>query len=486
MAITIRRNLPWGRVSSAGLQTDGADKIPDSVRKAGYQANGNKASVGEYMDQIAYESQFDVILGNAAQLAIDAAQITWSNSNARFENKAGTEVVLGDYSRVAVIGMDTLTANMVIDNVIGLQMFHLGGTQQQSGDNPKFQLGDAGSGVPYKILLGSSTENCKLDLMTDKPFIELPFSFTQTQKQYVANQGKNNHILVNGEEIYNPSEAGHIVTLDTIPVNPYLLRMNGALWPWQSNAAVDGLAWFRDLNIRLDGIRYNGTSYDESNSRFTLPAAIGSTPYFFQLNSANRFFTDISVLDSLVHQRTDPTGVSVADTGAFVNGSNVVTFTSGANVKNNMRLNGASSAGIPDASSGTPGTTILKDVNTTAKTASMYDALTGAAVNAVGTGSVAITLDNSGAAGGSQDTDYFQGHIFYNGVADDANLAYVYGSTVNEAPGVAVNSVSTQTPPAPTLQGLTSNPKTDGVNGTPRTHDQTQPKSTGVQFYYKA
>jgi len=488
MARIIRRNLPWGRASSAGLLADGADKIPDATRKAGYEAFGNKAAVGEYMDQIAYEAQFDAILGNAAQLAIDAAQITWDNSAARFENKAGEEVTLGDYARIAVIGMDTLTGNMEIDSVTGLEMSYLGGTQQQTGDNPKLQLGDAGSGEPYKILLGPDAVDCKLDILTDKPFDELELSnLTQTQKQYVANQGRGNYIKVNGEEIYNPSAAGEIIKRDTAAVNPYLLRMNGAQWAWSTHASVDGLAWFRDLNRKLDGQRWDGSSaFVETQSRFTTPALIASTPHFFMLGKARRFFTDISAYDTRIHERTDPTGVSEAQTGNFVNTSNVVTFSVLGNVKNGMRINGASARGITDATSGTPGTTILKNIDTTSKTAEMYNALTGAAVNASSTGSTACTMDNSGAAGGSHDLDAFQGHIFYNGVADEAGQDIaVYDTTTNEAPGLATKNTAEGTV-TPTLQGLTSLPKTDGVNGTPRTHDQTQPESTGAYYYYKA
>ena len=109
--------------------------------------------------------------------------------------------------------------------------------------------------------------------------------------------------------------------------------------------------------------------------------------------------TDISALDSRVHQRTDPTGVSINATADFVNTSNVVTFQGGiGSVKNGMRINGATMPGIPE---GSAGTTILKNIDTTAGTAEMYNALTGAAVNATSTTTgISVTIDNSGAAGG--------------------------------------------------------------------------------------
>jgi hypothetical protein len=447
----------------------------ETIRQNGIVvAYGNNAPPGAHFDQLLFEAHgYEHVLGPAAQLAAKRCTITWDQAQQRFEDKDGLEVVLADYDRVAVIGMDTLTDNIVIDNVTGLEMFHIGNTPSQSGSDPKFKLGDAGSGEPYKILLGPDAVDCKLDLMTDKPFRELSVALTDVQKQYIANQGKGNHIKVNGVEIYNPSVAGEIITLDTPPVNPYLLRLNGGTWAWSANAAVNGLAWFRDLNIALDGIRSDGTTWNESNSRFTTAAIIGASAYLFQLNKANRFMSDMSALDSRVHDRTDPNGISHAATAAFVNTSNVVTFSAIGNIKNNMRINGALAQGIPD---GSTGTTILRDIDTTAKTAKMYNALTGAAVPATSTvGSIAVTIDNSGAAGGSHDEDAFQGHRHE---PLSPTTSFLSGDNVittgTQAAVVQYNTAAT-----------TGDPVTDTVNGPPRTHDQTQPISQGIYYYYR-
>ena len=457
----------------------------EAIRKVGFiGAFTNKGIFGDYLDQYFFEAAgYEHILGSISQVNSDFATITWDQAQQRFEDKSGSEVVLGDYERVAVIGMDTLTDNIVIDNVTGLEMFHIGGTPGQTGSNPKFQLGDnAGSGVPFKILLGSSAVDCKLDLLTDKPFDQLALlGLTQAEKQYIANQGKNNYVKVNGEEIYNPSEAGNIITKDTEPNNPYLLRMNGAVWPWQSNGAVDGLAWFRDLNIKLDGQRWDGISaFTENQSRFTLAA---TAAWLFQVNIANRFMTDISALDTRVHERTDPYLDFIAATADFVNTSNVVTFQGGiGNVKNGMRISGASVEGILD---GAAGTTILRNIDTTAGTAEMFNALTGAAVNATSTtASVGVTIDNSGAAGGSHDEDAFQGHDRFIEAVQGTDGVFV---STTRGTGPIKNGGAFQasvTVSAPTM--ITGGYLTDGINGTPRTRDQTQPISQGIYHYYKA
>ena len=379
----------------------------EAFRKNGLiNALGNKGVFGDHLDQLLYEAGgYEYLLGSEAQLSAEIANLTWNQSTQRFEEWDGSEVILQNWDRIAVIGMDTLTADMVIDNVEHLEIFHIGNGFGQSGDDPKFKLGDSGGGVPYKIKFGPNTANCKLDLLTDKTFKELDLSLlTQVQKQYIANQGRGNYIKVNGEEIYNPSEAGNIITKDTPPPNPYLLRMNATLWPWSSNAAVDGLAWFRDLNIALDGSRWDGSQFVETQSRYTFPALISASPWLFKLGFANRFMTDISALDTRVHQRTDPTGVSIAATANF-NGTNLVVFSSGiGNIKNGMRIQGA---GVPGSSAAT---TILKLINTSINAALMFDGLTGAPVNVATASGVGVTIDNSGAAGGSHDDDYFQGH----------------------------------------------------------------------------
>ncbi len=454
------RNLPLGRISKKN--------VPDAVRRSGVFASfGNKGMFGEYFDQLMFEShQQEHILGSAAQVTSEFATMTWSFSNSRFEDKTGSEVVPGDYERVAVIGMDTLTANMVIDNIKGLEMFHIGGTPGQTGSDPAFKLGDAGGGEPYKIKLGPNTENCRLDFMTDKPFALLPSTLTGDQKRYIANQGKNNHIIVNGRDIYNPSRSGRIIKLDALPISPYLIRMDGGMQAWSSDVSVDSQAWFRDLNIALGGYRTSGGSLIETQSRFTLESLIASSPWYFQVNITNRFFTDISTDDTLIHQRLSPTADFTPNVD-FVNGSDVVTigFVDG---RNGMRIQSGSI--IPGGSSGT---TLLIDVGVlAANKARMIDALTGLPVTANATiSSIPAIIDNSGAAAGSQDLDRFQGH------AHETYFSSIF------APGTLAGS---RTAPNQNILIPTSTIISDGINGTPRPHDQTQPRSTGVYYFYEA
>jgi hypothetical protein len=89
---------------------------------------------------------------------------------------------------------------------------------------------------------------------------------------------------------------------------------------------------------------------------------------------------------------------------------------------------------------------------------------------------VAASVDPDGASRdmGSLQTDAFQGHVHYNGIADESSTAFfVYGGTTNEMPGSATNTPVGDAS-ARTYQGLTSVSKTDGVNGTPRISSETR------------
>lgn len=89
----------------------------------------------------------------------------------------------------------------------------------------------------------------------------------------------------------------------------------------------------------------------------------------------------------------------------------------------------------------------------------------------------AASVDPDGASRYLGDTqlDAFQGHVHYNGIANDvnSNTFYVYGNTTNEMPGNATKDVVDGTGSA-TYQGETSDPKTDGTNGTPRTDSESR------------
>jgi microcystin-dependent protein len=70
--------------------------------------------------------------------------------------------------------------------------------------------------------------------------------------------------------------------------------------------------------------------------------------------------------------------------------------------------------------------------------------------------------------------DAMQGHIHFTGVAMNNSNQDIYGTDVTDVPGAAIFSGA---PPAVAVvsQSIVSIPKTDGVNGTPRTGLQTQP-----------
>jgi hypothetical protein len=88
----------------------------------------------------------------------------------------------------------------------------------------------------------------------------------------------------------------------------------------------------------------------------------------------------------------------------------------------------------------------------------------------------AASVDPDGASRdlGSLQTDAFQGHVFYNGISDNASTdLFIYGSTTTEVPGSATANPAIVASVG-TYQGLTSAPKTDGVNGTPRISSETR------------
>lgn len=477
------RTLAHGRLSK--------EEPGEAFRQNGLiAALGNKGIFGNHLDQLLFEAHgYEHILGSTSQVASDFATMTWDQAQQRFEDKSGAEVVLSHYERIAGMGMDTLTDNIVLDNLTGLEIFHIGNTPGQTGDNPKFQLGNKGGGEPYKIKLGPNTKDCKLDLLTDKPFEELPQTLTPDQKRYIANQGRNNHIRVNGQDIYNPSHTGEIVQFDALPANPYLVRMNGGMNHWIADASNVNLAWFRDLNIFLDGLRSDGTVLQETQSRFTEPATIAANPWLFQVNMSNRFLTDLTSDppdgDTRIHDRTDPFETLIqGQVDTF--GNNIVRFQVSfplAYIKNNMRIQQPGI--IPGESSAT---TIIRNYNSTTREAEMFDALTGDPV-IVGNFSFIADLDNSGAVGGSHDEDAFQ-NITGEFHSRRAELNSSIISSISGAFSVSVNAGGSQQQ----LDRLATVSNADIIQfdasdstaeGGARTHNQTQPRSTVVRFYYR-
>jgi hypothetical protein len=261
--------------------------------------------------------------------------------------------------------------------------------------------------------------------------------------------------------------------------------MNGGINHWITDASNINLAWFRDLNIVLNGLRSDGTILQETQSRFTFSAVIAATPWLFQVNNAYRFLTDLSVSDTRIHERLSPTpGLGLS--ASLILNSDIVTFTAlggfEGNSKNYMRI--VDPAELPSIN---VSTVLIVDLNTTTHTARMIDALTGAPVLATGNNSVAVvTVDNSGAAAGSRDEDALQnitGQIdIRSSVAPDimSNELGALNFVKNGGTGTAAPITSAGGAVTEELLEFDAS-----ISPGAKTHDQTQPRSTSVRFYYR-
>lgn len=131
------------------------------------------------------------------------------------------------------------------------------------------------------------------------------------------------------------------------------------------------------------------------------------------------------------------------------------------------------------------------DVSGTGIAANSYISdITGTTVTITDTaasGSISSTFTNDGdfTRGGSVSNtgqkDAMQGHIVYSGYAISAIQPLVYGGTTNDMPGGATQTVA-RNAEARTYQAESSGPKTDGVNGTPRTDSETRPKNRTMVY----
>jgi hypothetical protein len=101
---------------------------------------------------------------------------------------------------------------------------------------------------------------------------------------------------------------------------------------------------------------------------------------------------------------------------------------------------------------------------------------------------VAAAIDPDGASRflGDIQVDAFQGHIFYSGLGTGNTAGGVgigvYGTTTNDMPGSSTHVIGTAILQAGEIQHLTSTPKTDGVNGTPRTSSETVMHNRSTNF----
>lgn len=412
------RQLPFGIINKL--------PVPDTIRKNGTTGSfGNNGFPGNYMDQLLFEVHQDHVLGSSSQLALNACTMRWNGTN--YVDKSAAIVSFSNYDRISIVGSDILTANMVLPSIAGLKMRSINGAE--------LRLGIAsGRGEPYRIIHDPATIDADIDIKTDKLFEELSLIYTVDERQYYANQSYNSKIVINGVEIYTPTMSGSIVSLDSIPMdNPYLIRMDGQQLHYKLHATPstnNTLTWFRDLNRKLGGLRDGA----EVQSRFTM-AAINDA--LFQVNTAYGVLRELNADDTDLHTRSDRNGVSVVTTADFI--GSAITFSAIDGIKNGMRISGA---GIPMSPIAT---TII--TNIIGLTAVMVDAETLVQISASGTG-VTVTMDNSGASGGSEQSDGIANHGHYLRVkGDGASVVISSGGGYVGANGIEMGRIGTPTTP---------------------------------------
>lgn len=455
-----------------GIDQDRRQTIPIGERRQG--VTGGQGIKDKKFNQLIYELRQDYIWGTSAQVTLGDANI-YTDPDGLVFDKDDVDITanLQDDDVILMTHDATLAANLKIAPATAKRL-KIGMVKGASVD-----FGDSGSGVPFKMILGSNIAKGS-DIFVRGDFDFKENTLSDADKRLIANQARGVKIKYNEHMLFDPNNTGDIIYRDTKAANPYLIEYDGQQLDWLADASNTTKTWFRDLNVYLDGLVSNGSTFDETRSRFSL-AAIPA--YRFQVNTGFGFLRQISADDPDIHDRTDINGVSIADTAAFTTGGandNVVTFTSITDIKNGMRINGASAQGIPD---GSTGTTILKNVDTTAKTAEMIDALTGADVNSTATiGSIAVTMDNSGAAGGGQQTDAMQvitGTSGDNRIGDNSAMTGAFS-------GGAV-SASTSQILAQTGNWLNfDNSLSTSPNTAKTSEEDTYPKSIGTIIYQRA
>ncbi len=371
---------------------------PNDAVLIGYAARGNGNFFVYSFRNIAKDVPAALNWGTSAQTSSGAADFYTDATGAPLDKDAAAFTIPED-SKVEMVYDSTFAANLKLEPPSSVRVFI------SMAQGVELDLGDAGSGEPYKFIIGGNVKaGSELKIRGTQEFIDLPFALTGDQKRFIANQAVGVKIQYNEDVIYRPDKVGDLVTKMSYPSNPYLVRANGQQLSYRVHQTVpstnDTLAWFRDLNKYENGYR-DGS---EVASRHTLPAVITASPHVFQVNTPNGMMRDISTVDPDIHARTDANGVSIAATVDFDGSSTVLFQSSVGNAKNFMRITGGAIPG------GSVATTILTDIDPIGLTATMVDALTFAPVSVGAAAGVAATIDNSGAAGGSLQTNETLSH----------------------------------------------------------------------------
>lgn len=437
---------------------------PNDAVLIGYAVRGSGNFFVYSFRNIAKDVPAALNWGTSAQATSGAADFYTDATGAPLDKDAAAYTIPED-SKVEMVYDSTFAANLKLEPPSSVRVF------VSMAQGVELDFGDAGSGEPYKFIIGGNVKKgSTFGIRGTQEFIDIPFALTDDQKRFIANQAVGVRVKYNEDVIYDPAHVGDIVTKDSFPNNPYLVRMNGQQLNWKLHATPatnNTLAWFRGLNKFLHGYR-DGS---EVASRFTLPAVISGSPHAFQVNLANSMLRDISTVDPDIHDRTDANNPGATpDYTVDFDGSSTVTFQGSiGNAKNFMRIQ---ASGISASA-----TVLLTDLDETAKTATMINALTFVPVTVGSASGVAATIDNSGAAGGSLQLDAGQGHA-WDLEQDAASAVGANGITVaNLQPYVSTTQVFT----AVKIVG----PLTDGVNGTPRIAEVTRDNSTDVFYFYQ-
>jgi len=340
-------------------------------------------------NQIIFTKDTDHVWGNENQVKVAKTASFYTDATGAPLDANDAAVTLENDDRILMAHDVEITSNLLLTPISSLRL--------QIGMLKGIEL-NFGSGVPDKIIFSPNVKSgSTIKIRGSLKFDENELS--EEDRRLIVNHCRGVKIQYNNIVIYDPAQTGEIIYTDNRPSNPYLIEVNSQALDWIEDASNLTKTWFRDLNVYLGGLISNGATFDETRSRFTFPGALA---YKFQVNKWVGFSRRISSDDPDIHERTDVNGISVLSTASFIISSSTVIFTSITNIKNGMRISGGDSQGIPEASSVIPGTTILKDVDTSGSVATMIDGLTLIEVTATSTAaSIPVTMDNSGASGGS-------------------------------------------------------------------------------------
>lgn len=436
--------------------------VPTGLRRSGI--TGGNGIFDKYFNQIIFELRQDHIWGTQAQVLLGDATFYTAGSGDALD-ASDSVVNFSDDDKILI------ARNTPMDKVLKFQPSSSKRLNIEMMKGVELDFGDSGAGAPWRIRFESNfKEGSKIKIRGTFDFKKSTIS--REDKRLIVNHAKGVEIYYNEYGIYVPSNTGELFYADSVRPNPYEIEYNGQTLDWKLDSGVTNFneTYFRDLNIFGSGLVFDGTDFVETNSRHTLPSTIASNPHLFQINKGYGFLRQRSDSDQDINARLDRNGVSVFVNADFVISTSKVIFDSSTDIKNGMRINNTG-VRVPES---TTGTTIITNLNLNDSgdiTADMVDGLDGVTpVLASSSGSaIGVKLDNSGAAGGSEQENQMQG--FKISVLQVSSPLTEWFST-----GTGIN------------WGRFSDDKfpiDDGTNGTPRIGIQTYPDSILGNLYQR-